>query len=352
MFAGTVLALLLGGLAYAYDPFAGPTYRGPRSDHFDGKRFFNPGEPEPRGLRDFIRWRISAAPGPWLRYDAVPSGPPPPKTVTGGGLRITFINHATVLIQIAGVNILTDPVWSNRVGPVSWVGPRRRRAPGLHLDALPEIHVVLLSHNHYDHLDLPTLKIIKRAHRPVFVAPLGVAALLESAGLGGAIELDWWATTELGRAIRATCVPAQHFSMRGLRDRNNTLWCGYVLEGPAGAIYFAGDTGYGAHFEQIARRFAPFRLALLPIGAYRPEWFMSPVHMSPEDAVRAARALGAQTCVAMHFGTFALADDGQFEPVDDLRRALGVSGAAAFEFWVLNGGEGRDAPPAASSSGL
>lgn len=341
---GFVAASLVAIAAYFSDPFAGPRYRGPRTDHFDGRRFFNSGPAEPRGFRDFLRWQFQSDRGSWQERPDAPPGPPPPRVVEGNSLHITFIGHSTTLIQTEGLNILTDPVWSNRVGPVSWIGPKRYRAPGLRFDDLPRIDVVLLSHNHYDHFDLPTLRRLAQARAPLFVVPLGVRALIESKRLGRVFELDWWDGREISPSLRVSAVPAQHFSMRGLRDRDNTLWCGYVLEAAAGNIYFAGDSGYGPHFEQIARRFAPFRLALLPIGAYRPEWFMSPVHMSPERAVQAAVTLDAGTCVGIHFGSFALADDGEREPAERLSKALQNTPEMASRFFVLEGGEGRSVP--------
>ncbi len=344
MFYGTLTALAVAFLFYVVDPYANPRYRGPVSDHFDGRRFFNPGPFSDRGFRDFLRWQFHSERGFWPDFIDEPPGPPPPSRVEGDRLRVTFVQHSTVLIQTAGLNILTDPLWSKRVGPVSWLGPRRRRSPGLRINDLPRIDVILLSHNHYDHLDLPTLRNLVEAHAPQLIAPLGVRALLEAKGLPSTAELDWWQTISLRNGMKATCVPARHFSARGFRDRNNALWCGYVLEASGGRIYFAGDTGYGPHFEQIARQFAPIRLALLPIGAYKPAWFMSPVHMSPFEAVRAHQALGAQTSVGIHFGTFALADEGEKEPATDLERALKEAGNPMPQFWKLDFGEGRDVP--------
>lgn len=339
---GTLAVVVIGALFYFVDPYGNPHYRGAVSDHFDGERFYNPGVTSERGFRDFLRWQFHSKRGFWPEFRDAPCGPPPPRVVEGDGLRVTFINHSTTLIQAAGLNILTDPVWSKRVGPVFWLGPRRRHSPGLRLEDLPKIDVVLLSHNHYDHLDLPTLRKIKELHAPQFVAPLGVRALLAARNLGTSIELDWWKEASLPRGVRVTCVPAQHFSVRGFRDHNRALWCGYVLDGPAGKIYFAGDTGYGPHLQQIAEKFAPLRLALLPIGAYKPAWFMSPVHISPKEAVQAHRVLGAETSVAIHFGTFALADDGEKEPAQDLAEAMKDVGEPASKFWVLDFGEGRD----------
>jgi L-ascorbate metabolism protein UlaG (beta-lactamase superfamily) len=327
--------------------FAGGSYRGPATDHFDGRRFHNLGEVRRGGLLPFWRWqfdRLRHGAGRWPRWIDAPPGPRPPERVAGAALRVTFVNHATTLIQTGGRNVLTDPTWAERASPVSWAGPRRHRPPGIRFEDLPAIDVVLLSHNHYDHLNIPTLRRLARDHRPRFVTGLGNGALLAASGVGPVTEMDWWQEAPLGAGVTLTCVPARHSSGRGLRDRGATLWCGFVLGGAAGPVYFAGDTGWGRHFEEIARRFGPPRLALLPIGAYLPLWFMAPVHLSPVEAVRAHEVLGARTSVAIHFGTFRIADDAEAQPVAELRAAQARSGEAARDFWVLGFGEGRDVP--------
>jgi L-ascorbate metabolism protein UlaG (beta-lactamase superfamily) len=333
---------LLGAPAafYLADPFGAPRYRGPRSDHFDGKQFQNVPPSHLHGLSDLLRWQRERKPGAWPEWIGAAPGPAPPRR--SADLRVTFVNHSTVLLQIDGVNVLTDPIWSERASPVSWSGPRRHRAPGLRFEDLPPIDLVLLSHNHYDHLDVPTLRRLASAHRPRILAPLGVAALLRAKGIGNADELDWWQTAAAG-ALRVTCVPARHFSGRGFRDRNATLWCGFVIEGAAGRVYFAGDTGWGPHFAEIRRRLGPVRLALLPVGAFLPRWFMAPVHLSPEEAVAAHQALEASTSVGIHHGTFQLADDGIEEPRLQLERAVARAGRP--RFWLLDAGESRDVPP-------
>ena len=235
----------------------------------------------------------------------------------GSGLRITLVNHSTVLLQQRGSNILTDPIWSERVSPLSWIGPRRRRKPGVRIEDLPHIDAVLISHNHYDHLDLATLRQLAARGGSTFIVPTGVSRLLRSENIGPAHELDWGQSLSLpGFTIH--CVPALHFSSRGIYDRNMTLWCGYVIEYPERLVYFAGDTAFGQHFAQIREKFGSPRLALLPIGACEPHWFMSPVHMTPEDAVRAHEILGAKTSIAIHHGTFQLADDGLDTPREQL----------------------------------
>jgi L-ascorbate metabolism protein UlaG (beta-lactamase superfamily) len=237
----------------------------------------------------------------------------PPREVEGDELRVTLINHSTVLLQHTGWNVLTDPIWSQRASPVAWAGPHRRRAPGVRLDDLPRIDVVLVSHNHYDHLDLATLRWLVRHRAPTFVVPAGVGRLLESQSIGPYRETDWGDTQSIGRTSISS-VPAVHFSARGIRDRNKTLWCGYTIQAEGGVVYFAGDTAFGPHFAQIRDRVGSPRLALLPIGAYAPRWFMSPVHMTPDEAISAHEILGSKTTVGIHYGTFQLADDGLDQP--------------------------------------
>ena len=315
--------------------FAAPRYRGPRSDHFDGEHFHNAEASEQRAAA-FLKWRAERQPGWWNRYRDLPPGPPPPERVGGGALRLTFINHSTTLIQMDGVNILTDPIWSERPSPVPFAGPRRHRPPGIRFDDLPPIDLVLVSHNHYDHLDVATLRALQARGAPRIVTALGNARLMAREGIGAARDLDWWQSAPAGR-MTVTCVPARHFSARGLSDRDRNLWSGFVVSGPSGNVYFAGDTGWGGHFEAIGARFDPIRLALLPIGSYLPRWFMRPVHIDPQQAVAAHRALGARTSIPVHYGTFELGDDGEDEPVVELRRAIGEE-----RFVILDHGEGAD----------
>jgi L-ascorbate metabolism protein UlaG (beta-lactamase superfamily) len=323
--------------------FAAAGYKGPPSDHFDGSVFHNE-RPGAAPSTHFLKWALHRRAGPWRHWTNASPGPPPPARVEGEGLRVTFINHATVLIQTAGLNILTDPIWSQRCSPVSWAGPERVRPPGIRFEDLPPIDVVLISHDHYDHMDLPTLRRLQDRFHPRFFTGLGNAAILADGSIPGSHELDWWQSAELVPGVRLTAVPAQHFSNRSLSDRNNTLWEGFVVQGPGGAVYFAGDTGYGPHFSEIHQRFGPIRLAVLPIGAYEPGWFMGPIHENPAQAVQAQLDLGASTAVAIHFGTFPLADDGQDEPLTDLRTALRNLGPSRPRFWVLGFGEGREVP--------
>jgi len=327
------LLLLIGCLATAS---CAPRYQGPVTDHFTGKRFVNPDMPAREG-GGLLKWLLHRDKGPWAEQPNAYVGAPPARRIEGDSLVLTFVNHSTFLLQTGGLNILTDPVWSARVGPTSWLGVKRRRPPGIRFEDLPPIDVVLLSHLHYDHLDLPTLRRLVRAHNPLFVVPLGVGYLPRRAGGRVARELDWNDTLRIRPGLELTCTPAQHFSNRGLGDRDRTLWAGYLLHTSFGTTYFCGDSGYGSHFKRIAEQAArsptgPIRLALLPIGSYRPEWFMAPVHVSPAGAVRALVDLNAPKAVGIHFGTFQQGDDGLTEPVDDLRKALTEQGIAQDRF--------------------
>jgi L-ascorbate metabolism protein UlaG (beta-lactamase superfamily) len=318
-----------------------PTEAPSAVEHFRDGRFFNPGVPD-HGFLQALAWMRNRRPGPWRKWIPSTPGPKPPTQVEGSALRLTFINHATVLLQTEGLNLLTDPVWSYRVSPVRFTGPERHRDPGLRLEDLPPIDAMLISHNHYDHLDLATLRRLAAAHHPAIFCPLGVAKMLRSVGFREIYELDW-SQSQSWKHLQMHCVRAQHFAARWPWDRNRTLWGGWVVETPHGNLYFAGDSGFGDFFSAIGERFAPIRLALLPIGAYEPEWFMGPVHMTPEQAIEVRTMVQAAVAVGIHYGTFALADDGETAPVDRLQSAL--RGRDDHDrFWILPEGEGRMVP--------
>lgn len=312
----------------------------PLSDHYDGEHFFNPGPRVPRGPASLLRWRMGNPRPPWPKSVVDPSYPPPP-LLPAGHLGLSFIGHASFLLRLPGFTLLTDPIFSDRCSPVSWAGPRRVRPPGLALAALPAIDAILLSHNHYDHLDLPSLRALRRAQPdapPRIVTTLGNAAFLTRAGLPGAQELDWWQSTRLG-ALRITATPARHFAARTPFDRNRTLWGGFMLALGGARILFGGDSGTGAHWSEIRQRLGAPDVALLPIGAYEPRWFMGPVHMNPEEAVAAHRDLGAARSFGMHFGTFHLTDEPIDAPCEALAEARLAAGLQPDSFTTLGFGE-------------
>jgi len=338
------LPVLLAGLALA-GCAPGPTWEGTVNDHFDGKRFHNYERVERKPF-DFWKWRLTADLGPWEVREDVRRATPPER-MTGDRVRITFVNHATVLIQAGGLNVLTDPIWSERTSPISWAGPKRHRPPGVAFEALPPIDVVLVSHNHYDHMDMSSLRRLQAEHDPLFLVPLNNAHYLAGQGIARLVEMDWWESRDLAGPIRVHAVPAQHWSRRTLLDTNKALWAGYWLETPAGALYFAGDTGMARIFEMIRRRLGAPRVAMLPIGAFLPQWFMSPVHLSPAEALRASRTLDAGLTMAIHFGTFPLGDDGMDEPVRELEQAITDQGVDRERVWIPANGDTRQLAPAA-----
>lgn len=316
----------------------------PVEPHQDGKTFYNPWS-EPHGtFFAFLRWVMSrGGRDPWYWIPSEP-GPPPPAHIDGDTLLVTFINHSTMLLQTNGVNILTDPIWSERCSPVQWAGPKRYRDPGIRFEDLPKIDVVLISHNHFDHMDEPTLQRIAKRDSSVFIAGLGTDHYLEKMGIQGGVELDWWDQVDI-RGIVIAFVPAQHFSARGMGDRNRALWGGFVIETPSGPVYFAGDTGSAPFFEQLHAVFGPMRLSMLPIGAFLPKWFMGPVHLSPADAVEVHKILESRHSLGIHFGTFPLADDTQTEPLDSLRIALKQEAVSDTVFRTLLEGTSWRLPP-------
>lgn len=313
-------------------------YQGPVSDHFDGTRFLNPaGEPETdRSFGDLLRWRRSAPDNGWPAAVAVTPVTPAARVA---GLRVTMVGHATLLIQIAGLNILTDPVWSDRASPVAFAGPRRVTAPGIELDALPPIDAILLSHNHYDHLDIASLRALHRRHDPLIVTPLGNDAIIHRHLPAARVCAgDWGDHFDVVPGARAHIVPALHWSSRGPRDRRMALWGGFLLEAAGKRVYFAGDTGYGTGdiFRAIGARFAPVDLAILPIGAYDPRWFMAAQHCDPEEAIRIMRDVGAKAAVGMHWGTFKLTDEARTDPERRLADGLAAHGIEPGRFRALH----------------
>ncbi|GGF57242.1 membrane protein [Azorhizobium oxalatiphilum] len=323
-----------------------PYYSGPANGHFDGTRFYNPGhEITDKTLRDLWQWRRNRDRKVWPRkVDVQPAIP----EAGVAGIRATMVGHASVLIQAAGLNILTDPVWSQRVSPFRWIGPKRVAAPGIAFDALPPIHVVLISHNHYDHLDLVTVSRLHKAHRPLFVVPLGNDGLIRKVAPDARISIgDWGTEVSLSSTATATLVPANHWSARSLKDRRMALWCGYVIRTALGLVWFAGDTGYGdgSIFRDIRAAHGAPDLALIPIGAYEPRWFMQPQHINPAEAVQIFLDVGAKLAGGIHWGTFQLTDESREAPVEALAQALRAATIPDDNFVALAPGHVLDQRP-------
>jgi L-ascorbate metabolism protein UlaG (beta-lactamase superfamily) len=332
-----LLVITLTGAA-----LSGPVYKGPITDHFDGNTFINPGGVKQQSLGAVFKWMFTRKRSIWRKpIDDAPRAKPVDHIHSG--IRITFVNHSTFLIQTEGLNILTDPVWSERVSPFTWSGPKRQRKPGIRFEDLPRIDIILLSHNHYDHLDLPTLKSLTRIHDPRIITSLGVSAYLKKNGIEHSVDMDWWDELKLIKDVWVQSVPAQHFSARGTLDRNKTLWCGFVLKRKEGNIYFAGDTGYNTRtFKEIGDRCSPVAVSLIPIGAYQPIWFMSPVHCSPAEAVIIHKEVGSKKSIATHFGTFRLGDESPQDAISDLKNALEVEKIPDDAFITMQEGESRE----------
>lgn len=309
------------------------------SDHYDGKRFFNPGIPRIT-VKELLKWTLTRKPPkrivkPSERHSSLKLDR------SSKELCVTFINHSTVLIQCEGKNILTDPIWSKRCSPFNWIGPRRLHPPGIPFEGLPPIDYVLLSHNHYDHLDLPTIKKLQRKFKPQFLTGLGNKKLLYKSGIKNVIEMDWWQEISFKEDLTIAFVPAQHHSGRKGFDLCKTLWGGFIINFKNKIVYFAGDTAYGPLFNEIRKRYGSPDLALLPIGAYKPRWIMKRFHQSPEEAVMAHIDLKAKHSLGIHHGTFLLSDETAEDPEKDLKKALRHHKISEDLFFLLSPGESR-----------
>lgn len=343
-----ILAIILGTVIYLIIQYRTPLYRGPISDHFDGLRFSNAdGVYAPRGLKNFIKWRFQDKATAWPEHRNNLFIPVVKPRIMGDNLQVTFVGHATVLLQTEGLNILTDPIWSERASPVQFSGPKRVHAPGIDFSALPPIDIVLISHNHYDQMDIPTLQRLEQRFHPVFITGLGNDTLLKKRLGDNAriVTLDWWQSHNINKEMNVLFVPANHWSKRSLFDTNKTLWGGFVIQSKDGNIYFAGDTGFskGSIFSKIAN-YGPFRLALLPIGAYEPRWFMHYSHVNPEESVEIFKILNPRYAMAIHFGTFHLTNEGIDEPVMALDQALSKAHVTPQQFRVLQVGQDWQVP--------
>ncbi|HXW19324.1 MAG TPA: MBL fold metallo-hydrolase [Roseiarcus sp.] len=317
-------------------------YSGPVSDHFDGERFFAPGRSTDKTLGAMANWVLRERRAPWPRAYPSPFFDRPPFKVAGGALRIAYIGHASFLIQTRGLNLLIDPVYAKRASPTRWAGPARVNAPGVAFDDLPPIDFVLVTHNHYDHLDLSTLSRLNARWRPRILTPLGNDAIIRAHDGALSVEAyDWGAEVRLAQEVDAHFLPSNHWSARGLSDRRMALWCSFLIETPEGPIYCIGDTGFGdgAIFRDVSSRFGPPRLALIPIGAYEPRWFMMDQHVNPSEAVRIFQLCGARQAVAHHWGTFHLSNEAIEDPPSALKEALREAAIHDGRFRVVRPGE-------------
>jgi L-ascorbate metabolism protein UlaG (beta-lactamase superfamily) len=317
-------------------------YSGPPSDHFDGELFFSPTRPVDKTFRDILSWRFNERPLRWPLSYPSPFSDRPPFRVEGGALRVSYIGHASFLIQTRGLNLLIDPVYSKRVSPMSWAGPTRVNPPGIAFDDLPPIDAVLVTHNHYDHLDLATLSKLQARWRPKILTPLGNDTIMRAHDRALAPQAyDWGARVELSPEVAANFAPAYHWSARSLNDRRMALWCAFVLETPDGPIYCIGDTGFGdgAIFRDVKAKFGPPRLALIPIGAYEPRWFMKDQHVDPVEAVEVFKLCGARQAIAHHWGTFPLSNEAIDAPPKALAEALKRAEIEQERFRIMRPGE-------------
>ena len=342
----------------------------PRNPHFRPERphhrpdgFQNEHQPfEAKSLGELLRWRREAARAGLPRPPLAPIPQQAPELAFLQANRgaaqqpaVTWIGHATVLAQLGGISLLCDPIFSQRASPLAFAGPKRQQPPGLALQQLPAIDLVLVSHNHYDHLDAASVRALarQRGGSPLFVVPLGLGDWLRRRGIERVVELDWWDHHALAPDLEVHLVPAQHWSARGLRDRMRTLWGGFAVFAPDCQLFFAGDTGYSRHFAEMRERFAPrqtaargggFDIALLPIGAYEPRWFMQTQHINVEEACRIHRELGAKRSLGVHWGTFALSDEALDEPPRELARQRPAHALDEDEFFVMAIGQTRRLP--------
>jgi L-ascorbate metabolism protein UlaG (beta-lactamase superfamily) len=321
-------------------------YNGPISDHFDGERFFDPKGSPPRSQRDLRRWAVDrywrGTKAKWPAWAPSPYADRPPQRVAGAACRISYIGHASWLIQTSGLNMLLDPVWSERASPFRFAGPKRVNDPGIAFADLPPIDVVLVSHAHYDHLDLATLSRLAATRRPRVIAPLGNDTIMRNHDPAIVAQAyDWYDRVEIDARVAVTLVPTRHWSARNLSDRNMMLWASFVIHAPAGRIYFVGDSSYGDghHFREARERHGPFKLAILPIGAYEPRWFMGDQHMNPAESVQAFIDCGAELALAHHYGTFQLTDEPIDAPLVALAEALKRAGIPAERFGALQPGQ-------------
>ena len=300
-------------------------------------RFELPAQRGEASFKEIMKWQLSGSRAKWPRHVPNKNYVAPPKRVDDSRIAATWVGHSTVLLQTSGLNILTDPFFSKRASPTQLIGPARVRDPGITLNKLPPIDLILLSHSHYDHMDKPTLRWLAKNHKAKLLTPLGNAHHAKGHDVQ---ELDWHVGYD-HKTLKVTALPALHWSKRTFGDTNKSLWCAFMIEGPMGSVYFGADTGFGqgATFREVYRLFGPPRLSLLPIGAYEPRWFMAPQHMNPEEAVKAHQLLGSRQSLAIHHGTVQLTDEAIDAPITALDEALASAKLTRNDFLVSDIGE-------------
>jgi L-ascorbate metabolism protein UlaG (beta-lactamase superfamily) len=332
------------GLSGTYSSMTNSYYSGPITDHFDGTRFFVPGRPQLASLSTLLKWQFGDDPkAVWPAEIKSPHVDEPLHRADTKGIRSTLIGHASFLIQVAGMNILVDPLYSERASPVSFAGPKRFNAPGIAFEKLPPIDYVLVSHGHYDHLDVATLGRLHQSFKPRFICPLANDAVMASSigGRENAVALDWGQSADLGQGVMVHIVPSYHWSARGVLDRRKTLWCSFVITAPSGTLYHIADTGYGdgAFSKEVRKQFGRIDLAHIPIGAYEPRWFMQSQHVNPAEAVQIFQDCGATQAIGHHWGTFQLTNEAHDQPPKDLSVALTAAQISADRFQAFQPGQ-------------
>ena len=354
LLAGAVFAIpavTVGGIAMARS--VNRYYSGPATDHFDGTVFFNPDGEAPKGLVELLKWQLGGGRKSWPDEFPSPYSAKPEERIDGDEMVVTFVGHATVLVQTAGLNLLMDPVWSRRASPFQWAGPARVNDPGIAFADLPPIDAVLLSHNHYDHLDLETLSRLKTHSNPLIVTPLGNDTILHDQDPDLRVSVgDWGDSVALTDDVSVTFEPAHHWSARGLGDRRHALWAAFVINTPGGRIYHVGDTGFhrGINYREVQKKYGSFRLAILPFGAYEPRGFMRAQHQNPDEAVQAHLLCEAAYTLGHHWGTFQLTNESIEDQLTDLTAALDKHGVSPDVFRALRPGEAWSVPESATGS--
>jgi L-ascorbate metabolism protein UlaG (beta-lactamase superfamily) len=305
------------------------------TNNFDGKKFYNLNRTKQgQNFKALLKWLFTRNKSIWPKYVPNEYSDIPPDFINDGTIRISFIGHATFLIQTDGLNIITDPVFSDRAAFAKFFGPKRVAKPGIDIESLPKIDMVLVSHNHYDHLDIKSLKYLAKKDNPLMILPIGNEKIMAKIS-DNTKFLSW------GEPYKNICFePSQHWSSRTPFDRNKSLWGSFIIKAKAGNICFIGDTGYDeALFKKIGSKYSGMKISIIPIGSYEPRWFMKDIHVNPEEAVKIHVDLNTKLSIASHFATFQLSDESYEKPVEDLKKALNMHGMTTNDFVAMKNGQ-------------